>query len=110
MQPVATTGIWLVWKFTPNVGGTTQVAGLLVQSVELGEPEEVVVARFSTEGVALRDEPLLLKLGVSNKLPVVGVAPLPAPEEEPAVLEATDVVRPVGDDWMYRSCRLPGLR
>src|SRR5882757_9407010 len=49
---------------------------------------EVVLARFSTEGAALRDEPLLLERGVSSELPEEGAAPEPAPEEEPAVFDA----------------------
>jgi hypothetical protein len=98
---------------------STLVPAVLVEADERAEvelvpaKEEVVLvlpARFSTEGVAFRDEPLPLELGVSNELPEEAVVPAPAPEEEPAVFEATAVTEPVCEDWMYRSCRLPGLR
>jgi hypothetical protein len=75
-------------------------------------PDDVVLllARFNTEGVALSDDPLLLEVGVSNELAVEAAEADPAPEEEPAVFDATAATEPVWEDWMYRSCRLPGLR
>jgi hypothetical protein len=81
-------------------------AGLLVVLL----PELLLLARFNTEGVALSVEPLLLELGVSNELAVVAADGVPAPEEEPAVFDATAATAPVWEDWMYKSCRLPGLR
>jgi hypothetical protein len=79
--------------------------------VELTPDDKVLLpARFNTEGVVLSDEPLLLELGVSNELAVDAVDGAPAPEEEPAVFDATAATEPVWEDWMYKSCRLPGLR
>ena len=79
--------------------------------VELMLDDEVLLlARFNTEGVALSDDPLLLEVGVSNELAVEAAEADPAPEEEPAVFDATAATEPVWEDWMYRSCRLPGLR
>jgi hypothetical protein len=81
-------------------------AGLVVVLL----PELPLLARFNTEGVALSVEPLLLELGVSNELAVEAADGVPAPEEEPAVFDATAATAPVWEDWMYKSCRLPGLR
>jgi hypothetical protein len=78
--------------------------------VELMVDDELLLARFNTEGVALSDDPLLLEVGVSNELAVEAAEADPAPEEEPAVFDATAATEPVWEDWMYRSCRLPGLR
>jgi hypothetical protein len=82
--------------------------------VELTPEVELVVvllARFNTPGeLELSDEPLLLEAGVRRALPEAAVPPAPAPEDEPAVLEATAVGVPPREAWMYRSCRLPGLR
>ena len=72
--------------------------------------EVLLLARFNTEGVELSAEPLLLEVGVSNELAVEAAEAAPAPEEEPAVFDATAATVPVWEDWMYRSCRLPGLR
>src|SRR5882757_4697070 len=84
----------------------TVVLPVLVEEGERAEVEltadvvEVVLARFSTEGAALRDEPLLLERGVSSELPEEGAAPEPAPEEEPAVFDAATVGVPVCEDWI----------
>jgi hypothetical protein len=78
--------------------------------VELTPDEEMLLlARFNTEGVVLSDEPLLLEVGVSNELAVEAADAAPAPEEEPAVFDAPAATEPVWEDWIYRSCRLPGL-
>jgi hypothetical protein len=74
------------------------------------DDELVLLARFNTEGVALSVEPLLLELGVSNELAVDAADAAPAPDEEPPVPDCTAATVPVWEDWMYRSCRLPGLR
>ena len=67
--------------------------------VELTLDDEVLLlARFNTEGVALSEEPLLLEAGVSNELAVEAVDAAPAPEEEPAVFDATAATEPVWED------------
>ena len=76
----------------------------------LRDDEELLVARFNTGDAALSDEPLLLELGVSSELAVEAADAAPAPEEEPALFDATAATEPVWEDWMYKSCRLPGLR
>ena len=53
------------------------------------DPELVLLARLSTEEVVLSEEPLVLEAGVRSALPEATAPPEPAPEEEPAVLEAT---------------------
>ena len=79
----------------------------LVPEIEL----VVLLARFSTpDELELSDEPLLLEVGVRRALPEAAAPPEPAPEDEPAVFEATAVGVPLRAAWMYRSCRLPGLR
>jgi hypothetical protein len=78
--------------------------------VELMLDDEVLLARFNTEGVALSVEPLLLELGVSNELAVDAADAAPAPDEEPPVPDCTAATVPVWEDWIYRSCRLPGMR
>ena len=71
----------------------------------------VLLARFSTPGeLELSDEPLLLEAGVRRALPEAAAPPAPAPEDEPAVLEATAAGVPLREAWIYKSCRLPGLR
>jgi hypothetical protein len=66
----------------------------------LVRPELLPVDRFSTDGTAFNDEPLLLELGVSSEFPADAALPEPAPEDEPAVFEATVVVEPVWEDCM----------
>jgi hypothetical protein len=66
-------------------------AGLLVVVL----PALPLLARFNTEGVALSVEPLLLELGVSNELAGEAADDDPAPEEEPAVFDATEATAPV---------------
>src|ERR1700730_9254524 len=79
--------------------------------VELMLDDEVLLlARFNTDGLALSDEPLLLELGVSNEPAVDAPDADPAPEEGPPGLDPPAATEPVWEDWMYRSCRLPGLR
>jgi hypothetical protein len=79
--------------------------------VELTLDDEVLLLeRFNTEGLELSEVPLLLEVGVSNELVVEAADADPAPDEEPPVLDATAATEPVWEDWMYRSCRLPGLR
>jgi hypothetical protein len=98
----------------PPTEDNTLVLPVLIEEVESAEVEltpeveEVLLARFSTVGTALRDEPLLLVSGVSSELPGEAAAAEPAPEEDPAVFDAAAVGD--CDDWIYRSCRLPGLR
>jgi hypothetical protein len=81
----------------PTEPDNTLVLPVLVEEVESAEVEltpdveEVLLARFSTVGAALRDEPLLLVSGVSSELPVEAAAAEPAPEEEPAVFDAATV-------------------
>ena len=91
----------------------------LLVLVEADERDEVeltpdakalLLARFNTEGVALSVEPLLPEPGVNNELAVEAADDDPAPEEEPAVFDAAAATAPVWEDWMYKSCRLPGLR
>lgn len=99
----------------PAVPDSTLAPPALVEEderaeVELTADDDVrLLARFNTEGVALSDEPLLLELGVNNEPAVEAADAFPAPEEEPAVLDATAATEPVWEDWMYRSCRLRGL-
>ena len=61
---------------------------------------EVLLARLSTDGVLLKDEPLVLEAGVRSALPEAAAPPDPAPEEEPAVLEATVATLPVWVPWI----------
>jgi hypothetical protein len=69
--------------------------------VELApDPVEVLLARLSTDGVLLKDEPLVLEAGVRSALPEEAAPPDPAPEEEPAVLEATVATLPVWEPWI----------
>jgi len=84
----------------PDELDNTLALPVLVEAEESAEvelaPAEVVVvllARLSTEGVLLREEPLVLVAGVSSE--EAAVAPDPAPEDEPAVLEATVATVPV---------------
>jgi hypothetical protein len=84
----------------PDELDNTLALPVLVEAEESAEvelaPVEVVVvllARLSTEGVLLREEPLVLVAGVS--IEEAAVAPDPAPEDEPAVLEATAATVPV---------------
>jgi hypothetical protein len=64
--------------------------------LELPERAELlVVDRFNTDGTAVNDEPLRVDVGDSRGLPEEAVLPAPAPEEEPAVFEATAVGVPV---------------
>lgn len=87
----------------------TLVLPVLVEEDERAEVEltadvvVVLLARFSTEGAAVRDEPLLLESGVSSELPEDAATPDPAPEEEPAVFDAATVAEPLCEDWIYRS-------
>ena len=102
---------------TPADPDNTRALPLPIEAEESAEvelaPVELVVllARFSTEDeLELSDEPLLLEAGVRRALPEAAAPPAPAPEDEPAVFEATAVGVPPREAWMYRSCRLPGLR
>jgi hypothetical protein len=101
---------------TPAAPDNTVARPALVDADERAEvelmldDEVLLLARFNTEGVVVSDEPLLLEVGVSNELAVEAADAAPAPEEEPAVFDATAATEPVWEDWMYRSCRLPGLR
>ena len=61
---------------------------------------ELLLAGFNTEGVAPRDEAPLLEVGASSELAVEDEDAAPAPEEEPAVFDATAVTEPVWEDWM----------
>ena len=65
--------------------------------VELAFEIPLLVARFNTDEVAFKDEPLLLDEGVNRELPAA-VAPAPAPDDEPAVFDAAAAVVPVCDD------------
>ena len=78
--------------------------------VELA-PDDVValLARFSTPGVLLRDAPLAPEAGFRSALLAAAPPPAPAPDDEPAVAEATAATVPLVEPWMYRSCRLPGF-
>jgi hypothetical protein len=84
----------------PDDPDNTLALPVLVEAEESAEvelaPDVVVVlfARLSTDGVVLRDEPLVLVAGVSSELEAPA-APDPAPEDEPAVLEATAATVPV---------------
>jgi hypothetical protein len=69
---------------------------VLVAVVVLGLP----LAGFNTEGVALSDEAPLFEVGASSELAVEDEDAAPAPEEEPAVFDATAVTEPVWEDWM----------
>jgi hypothetical protein len=63
--------------------------------------EKALLLRFKTERVALRDDPLLLEDGVRRGLPCAEAPPpAPAPEDEPAVVEATAATAPVWADCM----------
>ena len=64
--------------------------------VEFVPDRLVVLERFKTpEEVALSDEPLLLEEAVNSVFPEDAEDPEPAPEEEPAVLDATATGVPV---------------
>ena len=68
---------------------------------ELEVPDRLLLERFNTpEDVALSDEPLLLAVGDNRLFPEDAEDPAPAPEEEPAVFEATVVGVPLVVDWM----------
>ena len=56
--------------------------------------DEPPTERFITPWTAVNEDPLLLVAGVSSAFPDEVVPPAPAPEEEPAVLDATVVVVP----------------
>jgi hypothetical protein len=98
----------------PDDPDNTLALPVLVEAEESAEVElapdleVVLLARLSTDGVLLRDEPLVLVAGVN--IEVAAAAPEPAPEDEPAVLEATVATVPVVEPWIYRSCRSPGSR
>ena len=53
-----------------------------------------------TPWIADRDDPLVLVVGDSSPLPDEAVAPEPAPDEDPPVLDATAATVPVCEDWM----------
>lgn len=75
----------------------------LEDRAELALPERgfvLPVERFSTEGTAVNEEPLRVDAAVSSALPELAAPPAPAPEEEPAVFEATAVGVPVVEAWM----------
>jgi hypothetical protein len=64
--------------------------------VELVPDRLVVLERFKTpEEVAPSDEPLLLEAAVNSVFPEDAEDPEPAPEEEPAVFDATATGVPV---------------
>ena len=68
---------------------------------ELEVPDRLLLERLNTpEEVALSDEPLLLVVGDNRLFPEEAEDPEPAPEEEPAVFEATVVGVPLVEDWM----------
>jgi hypothetical protein len=67
--------------------------------VELALDVVVLLARLRTDGVVVKDEPLALDAGDRREL-VAPVFPDPAPEEEPAVLEATAAVVPLVEPWI----------
>ena len=78
-----------------------------VEAVEADDNAEVVVAdtavvlpesRAELDGAG--DDALAADEGVSNALPVDGAAPEPAPEDEPAVFDATAADVPPEEDWM----------
>jgi hypothetical protein len=83
----------------PDDPDNTLALPALVEAEESAEVElapdvvALLLARLSTDGVLLKDEPLALVAGVSIEL--AAVAPDPAPEDEPAVLEATAATVPV---------------
>ena len=83
----------------PDELDNTLALPVLVEAEDSAEVEfapDVVLAllaRLSTDGVVLKDEPLVLVAGVS--IEEAAVAPDPAPEDEPAVLEATAATVPV---------------
>jgi hypothetical protein len=60
----------------------------------------LLLAGFNTEGVALSDAAPLLEVGANSELAVEDTDAAPAPEEEPAVFDATAVTEPVCEDWM----------
>ena len=83
----------------PDDPDNTLALPVLVEAEESAEVElvlEVVVllARLSTDGVLFRDEPLVLDTGCRRVL-VAPETPAPAPEDDPAVLEATAAGVPV---------------
>jgi hypothetical protein len=58
-----------------------------------------VLARFSTpDELALSDAPFVLEVGLRSALPEAAPPPAPAPDDDPAVLEATAVGVPPRDD------------
>ncbi len=67
--------------------------------VELAPADVVLLARLRTDDVVIKDEPLALVCGVNREF-VAAAAPEPAPEEEPAVLDATVATVPVVEPWM----------
>ena len=82
-----------------------EVLVALVASVEveftLEVAELVVLALESAEVVADPDVTPVVEEGVSNALPVDAADPEPAPDDDPAVLEAPDEEDElVEDDWM----------
>jgi hypothetical protein len=62
--------------------------------------EDPPTDRFMTPCTAVKDDPVLLVAGDSRALPDEAAPPEPAPEEDPAVLEATAVVVPFCVDCM----------
>ena len=70
-------------------------------AVELIADRALLVDRLSTPPeVAERDEPLLLEVGLRSALPEAAVAPAPAPDDEPAVLDATTAGVPLWEAWI----------
>ena len=68
--------------------------------VELVPDRLLLLERLNTpEVAALREDPLLLEVGDSRLFPEELEAE-PAPEEEPAVLEATVATVPLVEPWM----------
>jgi hypothetical protein len=61
-------------------------------------PDRLVLERLRTpDDLAVKDEPLLLEVGDSRLLAEEAEEPAPAPEEDPAVFEATVIGVPLAE-------------
>ena len=97
LVPVARDALALCDAADPELPDNTLPVEDPDRVVEL-TPDKLVLERLSTpDELAVNDEPLLLEVGDSRLLAEDAEEPAPAPEEDPAVFEATVIGVPLAE-------------